>query len=394
MFNALEKIVFCAIQYWRINTMNIHNEDILMLQTIERYLDGSMLPDEQAYFEQLRKNTPEIDQMVVEHSMFLSQMDEYVLQRNFKHSLHNVHAKLLATGEINEGGVVTTKGKVVQLYNRYKKDLLVAASVGGAIAILVSCIALYLSPTVNGGQLELLGHKMAQMERNVMVQGIILDNVKDKLPENVKVVSGGTGFLIDAKGYIATNAHVLKGSDAIVVNSNGDEFKASIIHVDKQSDFALLKIEDEDYQPLKSLPYAIGKSSADLGEEIFTLGYPRDDNSITYTQGYLSALRGFKGDTASYQIQMNSNPGNSGGPVLNKNGEVIGILSSRQVQADGVTFVIKSKNIYQLVDELKKTDTSVVKIKMPTSSNLRGKEREMQVKKIQDCVFSIKAYNK
>ncbi len=374
--------------------MNIHNEDILMLQTIERYLDGSMLPDEQAYFEQLRKNTPEIDQMVVEHSMFLSQMDEYVLQRNFKHSLHNVHAKLLATGEINEGGVVTTKGKVVQLYNRYKKDLLVAASVGGAIAILVSCIALYLSPTVNGSQLELLGSKMAKMERNVMVQGIILDNVKDKLPENVKVISGGTGFLIDAKGYIATNAHVLKGSDAIVVNSNGDEFKASIIHVDKQSDFALLKIEDADYQPLKSLPYAIGKSSADLGEEIFTLGYPRDDNSITYTQGYLSALRGFKGDTASYQIQMNSNPGNSGGPVLNKNGEVIGILSSREVQADGVTFAIKSKNIHQLVTELRKVDTSVTKIKMPTITNLRGKEREAQVKKIQDCVFSIKAYNK
>ena len=374
--------------------MNIHNEDILMLQTIERYLDGIMLPDEQNYFDQLRKNTPEIDQMVVEHSMFLNQMDEYVLQRNFKHSLHNAHAKLLANGEINEGGEISTKGKVVQLYNRYRKDLLVAASVGGAIAILVSCIALYLSPTVNGSQLEQLGSKVAKMERNVMVQGIILDNVKDKLPNNVKVISGGTGFLIDTKGYIATNAHVLKGSDAIVVNNNGDEFKATIVHIDKQNDFALLKIEDADYTSLKVLPYAIGKTSADLGEEIFTLGYPRDDNSITYTQGYLSSKNGFKGDTASYQIQMNSNPGNSGGPVLNKKGEVIGILSSRQVQADGVTFAIKSKNIYQLIDDLKKDDTSLVKIKMPITTTLRGKEREVQVKKIEECVFSIKAYNK
>ena len=374
--------------------MNIHNEDILMLQTIERYLDGTMLPDEQNYFEQLRKNTPEIDQMVVEHSMFLNQMDDYVLQRNFKHSLHNVHAKLLATGDIHEGGEISTKGKVVQLYNRYRKDLLVAASVGGAIAILVSGIALYLSPTVNGSQLEQLGSKMAKMERKVMVQGIILNNVKDKLPNNVKFISGGTGFLIDVKGYIATNAHVLKGSDAIVVNNNGDEFKATIVHIDKQSDFALLKIEDADYTPLKYLPYAIGKVSADLGEEIFTLGYPRDDNSITYTQGYLSSKNGFKGDTASYQIQMNSNPGNSGGPVLNKKGEVIGILSSRQVQADGVTFAIKSKNIYQLIDDLKKDDTSLVKIKMPLTTTLRGKEREVQVKKIEECVFSIKAYNK
>jgi S1-C subfamily serine protease len=374
--------------------MNIHHEDILMLQTIERYLDGSMLPDEQAYFEQLRKNTPEIDQMVVEHSMFLGQMDEYVLQRNFKHSLLNAHNKLIATGEINEGGKVSAKGRVVQLYNRYRKDLLVAASVGGAIAILVSCVALYISPTVNSSKLEELNKKFAKIERNQIVQGSIINDVKSKLPKNVNLISGGTGFLIDAKGYIATNAHVLKGSDAIVVNNNGDEFKATIVHIDNQSDFALLKIEDADYTPLKTLPYAIGKASADLGEEIFTLGYPRDDNSITYTQGYLSSKNGFKGDTASYQIQMNSNPGNSGGPVLNRNGEVIGILSSRQVQADGVTFAIKSNNIYQLIGELMKSDTSLVKIKMPAATSLRGKEREAQVKKIQDCVFSIKAYNK
>ena len=374
--------------------MTMHHEDILMLQTIERYLDGTMLPDEKAYFEQLRKNTPEIDQMVVEHSMFLNQMDEYVLQRNFKHSLHDAHTKLLAIGEINEGGEVSAKGKVIQLYNRYRKDLLLAASVGGAIAILVSCVALYLSPSVNGSKLEELNKKFAKIETNQMVQGIIINDVKSKLPKNVNLISGGTGFLIDAKGYIVTNAHVLKGSDAIVVNNNGDEFKATIIHINKQSDFALLKIEDEDYHALKFLPYAIGKAGADLGEEIFTLGYPRDDNSVTYTHGYLSAKSGFKGDTTSYQIQMNSNPGNSGGPLLNKNGEVIGILSSRQMQADGVTFAIKSKNIYQLIDELKKNDTSLFKIKMPTTTNLRGKNTEDQVKKIQDCVFSIKAYNK
>ena len=86
--------------------------------------------------------------------------------------------------------------------------------------------------------------------------------------------------------------------------------------------------------------------------------------------------------------------GNSGGPILNKNGEVIGILSSRQVQADGVTFAIKSKNIYQLIDDLKRDDTSLLKIRMPITTTLRGKQREVQVKKIEDCVFAIKAYNK
>lgn len=70
-------------------------EDILLIQAIERYLDGTMLPAEKAYFEELRKNTPEIDEMVVEHNMFLHQMDNYANRQNFSHNLHQVHAKLL-----------------------------------------------------------------------------------------------------------------------------------------------------------------------------------------------------------------------------------------------------------------------------------------------------------
>ncbi|MFX9054138.1 serine protease, partial [Acinetobacter baumannii] len=86
-------------------------------------------------------------------------------------------------------------------------------------------------------------------------------------------------------------------------------------------DLAVLKIDDEDFKPLKTIPYAIKKSSIDLGEEIFTLGYPK--NEVVYNIGYLSARNGYNGDSSTCQLQMSANPGNSGGPVLNKNGEVI-----------------------------------------------------------------------
>ena len=59
-------------------------EDILLLNSIERYLEGQMLPDERSFFEELRRNQPEIDQMVVEHKLFLHQMDAYADKRNFK----------------------------------------------------------------------------------------------------------------------------------------------------------------------------------------------------------------------------------------------------------------------------------------------------------------------
>jgi serine protease Do len=77
-------------------------DDILLLEAIENYLSGKMSREEREYFENLRKTTPEVDQMVVEHSMFLQQMDTYAAHRNLKHGLHEAHTKLLETGEITE----------------------------------------------------------------------------------------------------------------------------------------------------------------------------------------------------------------------------------------------------------------------------------------------------
>ena len=107
-----------------------------------------------------------------------------------------------------------------------------------------------------------------------------------------------------------------------------------------------------DYKPLSSLPYGISKTSGDLGEQIFTLGYPRDE--IVYGEGYMSAKTGFEGDTLACQIAVAANPGNSGGPVLDKNGDVIGVLSTRQIQAQGAVFAIKSKSIFKALEEIKK----------------------------------------
>ncbi len=365
-------------------------DDILLLEAIERYLSGDMNASERDYFETLRKNTPEIDQMVVEHSMFLHQMDIYSVHQNLRHSLQAAHAKLLETGEVNEGGELTTKGKVVQLWKKYKRVVAIAASVGGIIALLISALAVYFAP-VNTSDIQQLNKELAELKGAVGAHGSVIKEVKNKLPEGKKPVSGGTGFLIDSKGYILTNAHVLIGSGAVVMNSKGHEFKANIIDIDRERDLAILKIEDADYLPLKSLPYSIRKANSDIGEEIFTLGYPRTD--IVYGKGYLSARTGYNSDSLTYQMQISANPGNSGGPVLNNSGEVIGILSTRQVQAEGVAFAVKSKNIYSMVDDLKEKDTSAERIRLPLRSSLKGMERKQQITKIEECVFLVKAFN-
>ena len=367
-------------------------DDILLLEAIERYLIGDMNAAEKEYFESLRKSTPEIDQMVVEHSMFMHQMEFYSAHRNLKTSIYETHTKLVERGDVYDGGELTTRGRVIQLYNKYKRVTAIAASVGGVIALVISGLAIYFSPVVNGSQIEQLSKQIEVIKKNQQYQGNLINEVKSKIPENARLISGGSGFLIDAKGYIITNAHVLKGSGAVVVNSKGQEFNATIANVDPEKDLAILKINDADYEPLNSLPYSIRKGNTDLGEQIFTLGYPRND--IVYGEGYLSARSGYNSDSLTYQVQISANPGNSGGPVFNNNGEVIGILSTRQSQAEGVAFAVKSKNIYQMVDELAKSDTNIEKIKLPLHSSLKGMERKRQITKLEDCVFYVKAFSK
>jgi serine protease Do len=367
-------------------------DDILLQEAVERYLKNEMSEQERAYFDQLRTSTPEIDQMVVEHAMFQHEMDFYANRRRIKSQFHDTYNKLLQQGILQDGTEKTTGGKIIQLFHRYKRVTGIAAAVGGAIALVISGLVVYLSP-VNNNQLVQLSKDIEVIKRNQQYQGNLINEVKSKIPENARLISGGTGFMIDTKGYLLTNAHVLKGTGAVVINGKGEEFKANILHIDQQRDLAILKIDDPEFEPMRSLPYGIRKTKSELGEEIFTLGYPRND--IVYGEGYLSSRSGFNSDTLTYQLQISANPGNSGGPVFNGQGEIIGVLSTRQAQVEGAAFAVKSGYIYSMLADVKKTGAEgLSNIKINSRSSLRGMERKEQIVRIENCVFFVKAYEK
>ncbi len=361
-------------------------EEITMLDSIERYIRGEMLPEERVFFEQLRKSNPGVDQMVVEHTIFLNQMSKFGETKNFKTVLNEVHNELFEAGDIKE----QQEPRVIRIWRRYKRVVAVAASIAGITALAISAAVSYVSPRTDNKYLELLNKKVQNLEQKTNILNSQIIEFKKKTPTDATMKFGGTGFLIDGKGYLVTNAHVVNNAKAIVVQNNkGEEFKANILHIDLISDLAFLKIDDADFKPFSSLPYSISKLGADLGEQIFTLGFPRDE--IVYGEGYMSAKTGFDGDTLACQISVAANPGNSGAPVLNKNGEVIGVLSARQIQAQGVVFAIKSKNIFKSLDSLK-SDTSMANIKMPAATTLKGMDRVQQIKRIQDYIFIVKSY--
>ena len=273
---------------------------------------------------------------------------------------------------------------------KYKRVMAIAAMVAGIIAA-IGVFSLTLTyPKINPNKIEKLSRDVAMIIRTQTYQNAKINEVNAKIPKDVVATNGGTGFLIDTKGFIITNAHVIGKSHYVdVVNCSGQEFHASIIFMDNNTDIALLQIQDSDFVRPLSLPYVIKDNLQNIGEEVYTLGYPKND--IVYNAGYLSSISGYNGDTSNYQVQLDVNPGNSGGPLFNKKGEVIGILSTREINANSVAFAIKSKSIFNLVDSLRSDMHKNIKIN--ESNNLiSAYNRITQIKKEESYIYLVRSF--
>ena len=364
-------------------------DDTLLLDAIERYRNGEMSPQEITFFEELRKNNPDIDQLAAEHNFFLGELDKLSDLKAFRSTLNEVENKLANEGIISKR---EAKGKtrIVYLWNRYRRTIVVAASIAGMVSISTATIvSMYsenkkvavITPLVDH-KLNQFEHKLNQMEHKLNDASVA---IKEPAKPKFEAKFRATGFLVDGNGYIITNAHVVENVlNIIVENKKGDQFFTKVVYSNKITDLAILKIADTSFKKVTGLPYTFPKYSAQLGEHIFTLGYPREE--VVYGEGYLSAKSGYYGDTTSYQISISVNPGNSGGPVINKNGEIIGIISSKETNADGVVFAIKSKNIYDALNELKGDEL----IKLPSVNSLKGLDRVQQIQKLEDFVYMVK----
>jgi serine protease Do len=180
-------------------------------------------------------------------------------------------------------------------------------------------------------------------------------NPQQQQPEEEVQRGVGSGFIISDDGFIMTNAHVVEGADEVTVTlTDRREFKAKVLGADHRSDVALLKVEARNLPSVR-----IGDSNRiRVGEWVIAIGSPFNLEN-TVTAGIISAKAR---DTGEYlpliQSDVAVNPGNSGGPLINMRGEVIGINSQIATLSgayNGISFAVPIDEVMRVADQIKKT---------------------------------------
>lgn len=176
-----------------------------------------------------------------------------------------------------------------------------------------------------------------------------------------KKVGAGTGFLISTNGYIATNRHVVDDPEAkyTVLLSDGTQKAATITFIDDKIDFAIIKVEGDNYQHV-----ALGDSGTiKLGQAVFAVGNALGEYNNSVSTGIVSGLNrdiqasdssGSENLTGVIQTDAAINPGNSGGPLVTLDGEVIGINVATVVGSSNISFSIPVNMIKEIINSVVK----------------------------------------
>lgn len=207
---------------------------------------------------------------------------------------------------------------------------------------------------------------------------------------NRSISSSGTGFAISSNGLIATNYHVIESASTIKIRGIGGDFNlsysAQILVVDKNNDLAILQVTDKRFTSTDKIPYSIKSSLSDVGESVFVLGFPLRatmGDEIKLTNGIISSKTGFQGDITSYQISAPIQPGNSGVPLFDNKGNLIGVVNAKHAGAENVSYAVKVNYLKSLIDLLP------TKPAINTVNSLSSLSLSNQVKQLNKFVYII-----
>jgi len=331
-------------------------------EIMERFLSDKLSAEEKANFEKRIAKEPELAKQVAEYKKVFEVFTTMKNREALKKKLKQFHGEL------------PKEGKVISIHKKYNFYQYAAS-----IALLLSIsIAVFLLIQHNNSS----SFEATAKEYKTPVK---TDVVKQKL---IPTKYSGTAFMIASQGYLVTAKHIVDDAERIMVeNSKGEFFNATVIYVDKKRDIAFLKIKDKDFKKQNAMPYAFSAKTIDLGEKVFTLGFPSEN--IVYEEGVLSSRLGYLGDSSSYQVSLAINHGNSGGPLFDDKGNIIGMISGKESGKERAGFAITLKSIADAVKQAPK-GTFTDKIKLNSSNKVFSLKRTAKIKKIEPYVYQVR----
>jgi len=346
-----------------------------MTELFDRYLFNQMSEEEKNQFEQNLRNDSQLKENFEQYKLLIQTFNDY-------------HQKNELTDKFNQW---YTEINITSL-SSHSKTWWPVIYVAASVALVVTISGIWFYETLKnetkkqGEEITYLKKeiKQIQSQQNNLVRSIQKIQTKNYAPAN----SQSTGFLI-ASNYVLTTYHSIQNADSIFIeNDYFPRAEVKLVYTNSELDVALLYASS---LSIKSPNIHLLKKSVDIGNGIFTLGYPT--SQLVYNEGYISSANGYNNDTAFYQITLPLNPGNSGGPLFDNKGNIIGMIVSKNITMEGVAFALKSNMLYALKDSLPADSLKLIWDKA-FKHNVMNINKSSAIQKLKPYIFKVYVYQK
>ncbi len=361
-------------------------------ELFDNYLFSTLSINDKSEFETRLKTDEEFALAFDKHKTLIEGINEHEQRTHLKQILATIHKQ-----EFGKDAKIVPIKTEETFIKKHGRTFAVAASVA-VFAVLGTVTVL----STGGYLLKQQSNDITDLKRDVTElkysQDAIIEGITEGASKRIKnnyapANIEGTGFAINNNGYFITSFHMVKNADSVFVTNNIlGRASAKLILSNPKFDIAIYKIDNDSLLKNYEFPFSFKELGTEIGDNVFTLGYPRRD--VVYGEGALSSATGFNNDTTMYQISIPINPGNSGGPLLDEQGNVVGVIRGKLITAEGTGFAVKSNYIKQTIQDFEK---ELLKKEITLGSKrttLRGLKRSEQIKRMQPFVFNVMVYKK
>ncbi len=339
---------------------------------IDKFILNELNEEELALFEKKLETDPEFAREVKETQELISLMEESDKELKLREQLSELH-----------------KPKSYTKQKAVKRSLWPTIGIAASFSIIATISSLFImgyfkeKKVHNVYPVQQLSNEITDIQKK---QDDLMQKVDDLEKSTTPITSrNGTCFPITHQGHLVTNYHVVRGAKKIRISTESEEYFARVAYKDHKIDVAILEITDTSFTGFQNIPYTLSNRELRLSEPIYTMGYPKKD--IVYGEGAVTSKTGYKSDTTMFQVSIPVNPGNSGSPVFDKQGHIIGLIKSKNIENEGTSYVLKSEYFSSLIDSLESNEQDPYQL--PSKNRIKWKKKPDQVEILVPYIFRI-----